>query len=276
MDYLNAKYDFLGNVTWYSLPSNLLVNLSELETFREELDPLIKLPKKPSKVNLFKRACKEAGWKDGGIKYFFTNEIKTSTGICRYFTEQYKADDGTITNHTKGKATLTSDGEIILESLSDSFPSIWEKAEAMILSAMNMQNFVDHMAVRSVIKDVLENKMKAVWLNSGTYFVKSEYDLSVVKNIVDSIGGEMEFVPLVNNPQQRSMLCSGYSRMVYNIEEEFSEKLANLSDKPSAFKVEQLKKMIEEVKYLQNEISNLGFTFTTGQYMEYMLDEKLS
>lgn len=266
---------FLGNVAWYSLPSNLLVDLSELEKFREEIDPLIKLPKKPSKVNLFKRACKETNWKEDGVRYSFSEEKKTIHGPARNFIEKYRSD-GSVFEDVKGRVYLDSNNKLVCEELSEKYLLNWDAACEMLKEKMRLENHVDHMAVRSVIKDVLENKMKAVWLNSGTYFVKSQYSLSALRKIVFCIGGEMEFIPLVNNPQQRSLLHSGYSRMVYAIEAEFSKKLAKLGENPSAFKVEQLKKMIDEVTYLQNEMSKLGFTFTTGQYMEYMLNEKLS
>jgi hypothetical protein len=270
-----SSNDFLGYVVWYSLPSNILVDLSELEPFREELDPLIRLPKKPSKINLFKRACKEVRWKDDGTKYFFGDEIKYSGGIYRYFIEEYKIDGVTIQDE-RGKATLTSDGHFLLESLSDSFPSIWEKASTDLKAKMQMENYVDHMAIRSVIKDALENKMKAVWLNSGTYFVKSDLEqLETLRKIVFKIGGELEIVPLVDTSRQRNMIVSGYSRLVNNTEKVFSEKLADLPEKPSAYKVQKLQEMIDYVKDIEAEVKQLGYEYSTSTYMKYMLETKL-
>ena len=249
-----SENDFLGHIVWYSLPSNLLVPLPELEQFREELDPLIKLPKKPSKTNLFKRACKEARWKDGGIKYYFDEEMKYSGGVYRYFIEEYKIDGNTIQDR-KGRATLSSDGKVLdLEQLSDSYPSIWEKAAAMVLSAMDREDYVDHMAVRSIIKDALENKMKAVWLNSGTYFVKSNLEeLKILRRIVFKLGGTLEIIPLVDTTSQRSMVSFGYSNLTNAAEKEFSEKLDALPENPSVVKVKKLQELIDYVKDIEVE-----------------------
>ena len=266
--------DKLGNVVFYSLPSDLLVPLPELERFREELDPMIKLPKKPTLVNLWKRILRTRQKDELGNVYSFGDEQKGDDSIYHYLIKE------------NGEETETM-GWLLWDSSDDENNGIKYNPIIVGLELVPVEqtiveqlknDMVDHMAVRSVIKDALEDKFKAVWLMSGTYFVETMYTekLDILKELVRSLGGEFQVIPLINTEEQRDMVGAGYIRMIRAIEKEFRIKLIELPLNPSAFKVKKLEAMIKEIGELEEKvIQYTGALFSASIHLQQELDEKL-
>lgn len=267
--------NFLGYIVWYSLRSDILVDLPSLEKFREELDPLIKLPKQPTLTNLWKRLLKTKHKDYTGDVYSFSNVAMDGEGDCVY---HYLMRQNDAISEAVGRLVWDSSDD---ENITIDYLPILSGMELLPVEQTIVKqlqtHMVDHMAVRSVIKDALENKMKAVWLNSGTYFVKSDLNrLNILKKLVNEIDGcQLQVIPLVDNGEQRTMVVDGYKNMLLSLDAEFDIRLSELPVKPSAFKVQKLEKLIDQAKEIEKEISLLGQDFNVSVYMLYCLGLKL-
>lgn len=276
--------NLLGYVTWYSLSSATIVSLSELEKFREGVDPLIKLPKKPTKINLFKRVCK--GFKlilesqEDGTESKYTisdKDIKFDGYIARKISVSVNK-----TNTSLGYVKFnTETTEVEFEKSGIIDEELWENIQTSFISAYSKDDTIDHMGLRSVIKDALEDKMLAVWLNSGTYFVEPKFfdKLVDLKNTINSLENdcvEMEIIPLLDQQPQREMLYKYYYIYIMSIEIEFFEKLASLPHKPTAYQVKKLESLIEQIDLLEIKASSFGENKNIAVSTTKMLEEKLN
>lgn len=250
--------DYLGYVCWYSLPSDLLVPLSDLEAFREEVDPLIKLPKKPTPINLFKRVCKTFKYVDEeeSIKYDISSQdVKSQSLPTRQINKKIDSH-----NHILGWVSLTENNEISF-TCNTLDQETWDTIVDRISFLYSQAEYVDHMAVRSVIKNALEEKLHGLWLNSGTYFVESDYleKLGKLCSLVQelSLNCEFEIIPLVDGARRRILLWKHLDRELNAMYGQFMTQLYHLPYKASAFKVNRLEDMIVDMEKIYNKMQEL-------------------
>ena len=216
--------EFIGSVVWNALPSSedCLWDLEELKEQADKLHLFFKYPSPPSKKNLFKRVAKTLSIP---IPVSDVNGDSEIVDNITFASGPSPLRRSVISSNVKQSyILLDDDGKVQVDGdyawrhhIIQEFYNEMDRNEGMI----------DHLALRAMIRDFLENKLQGLWLKSGTYFVDNSKESEVygLYQFCDYLAHDvkLDIVPMVDDTLRRKIVYDALENKSNTITEEFDE-----------------------------------------------------